>query len=145
MAVHNVMLHEWDPIGVSDNEDAQDEYDAYAGTICLMLQERRPAGELFKFLRFVETKHMGLFGNRFRTKRIAKKLYQLSEDLDGPKRAKVEKSTGGLNWHTTFAAGTPTVGANADTTYQAATVNPGVPSPLISPVFNHSHAGGGYR
>lgn len=50
-----------------------------------------------------------------------------------------------VNWHTTFSAGTPTVGANASVDFQAATLSPGTPSPLVSPSFNHAHGGGGYR
>lgn len=53
-----------------------------------------------------------------------------------------------VNWHTTFAAGTPTIGANADTTSGALTLNPDTPSPLISPVFDKAQEatlGAGWR
>jgi hypothetical protein len=53
-----------------------------------------------------------------------------------------------VNWHTTFAAGSATIGANADTTSGTLTLNPAAPAPLISPVFNmaqNSTLGAGWR
>ena len=35
--VREVLMREWDPIGVRDCADAQDEYDAYVGKVYVML------------------------------------------------------------------------------------------------------------
>jgi hypothetical protein len=37
--VREILLREWDPIGVAHNPECQDEYDHYARTICRYLKE----------------------------------------------------------------------------------------------------------
>ena len=39
--VRDVLMREWDPIGVSGIPEAADEYDSYLGTIYLMLLDAR--------------------------------------------------------------------------------------------------------
>lgn len=38
--IQKILLNEWDPIGVSDIPEAQDEYDAYADTVFGMLADQ---------------------------------------------------------------------------------------------------------
>ena len=49
-AIRHVLLHEWDPIGVSQFSEAQDEYDAYVGAIYKLVITRRPVHELIQSL-----------------------------------------------------------------------------------------------
>ena len=82
-AIHHVLLREWDPIGVADIPEAQDEYDGYIHQIHGMLIRHEPKHILFDYLWRVETEHMGLFGNRRRTEDIAGRLVHLREEMEG--------------------------------------------------------------
>jgi hypothetical protein len=75
--IKNVLLHEWDPIGVQDIPEAQDEYDGYVPRIYAMLISRKPVHEVLEYLWWAEKEHMGLCGNYQRTKLIAEKLMAL--------------------------------------------------------------------
>ena len=77
-AIAEVLLREWDPIGVADVPQAQDEYDSYVPEIYAMLIRREPRAHLIAYLRWAETDHMGLQGNREKTARIADRLRQLA-------------------------------------------------------------------
>jgi len=41
-AIRQILLKEWDPIGVREIEGAQDEYNRYAGLIYKLLIDRKP-------------------------------------------------------------------------------------------------------
>lgn len=79
--IQKILLKEWDPIGVQDIPEAQDEYDAYIPSIYKIIQSKKPESELFDYLWQVETEHMGLSGNRKHTQTIAHKLFELSTTL----------------------------------------------------------------
>jgi hypothetical protein len=49
-AIHDVLLKQWDPIGVSHVPEAQDEYDGYISQIHGMLIRREPGPKLVEFL-----------------------------------------------------------------------------------------------
>ena len=72
--IKDVLLREWDPIGVQAIPEAQDEYDGYVPTLHSMLISRKPAHEVFEYLMWLETEHMGLTADRQRTQSIAEKL-----------------------------------------------------------------------
>ena len=76
--ISQVLLKEWDPIGVSEIDEAQDEYDAYVPGVHKLLIHRCTSQELFDYLWQIETEHMGLCGNRGHTEEIAKRLIGLS-------------------------------------------------------------------
>jgi hypothetical protein len=82
-AIKTTLLHEWDPIGVSDVPEAQDEYDSYIPGIHKMLISRSTEQEVSDYLWEIETKHMGLLGNRRHTEAVAGKLVQLIEIIEG--------------------------------------------------------------
>ena len=82
-AIHRVLLHEWDPIGVGDVPGAEDEYDSYISEVYGLLVRREPRHKLVDFLWWVETDHMGLRGNRQRTERVADRLLRLTEEIGG--------------------------------------------------------------
>jgi hypothetical protein len=58
--IHDVLIKIWDPIGVSDVEAAQDEYDSYIGGIYSLLEKGADAKTLEDHLLLIETKQMGL-------------------------------------------------------------------------------------
>ena len=82
-AIRLVLLNEWDPIGVSDVPEAQDEYDSYVGEIYALLIRRRPVHEVFDLLWWIETEHMGLLGSHSRTQHVAERLTALGKELSG--------------------------------------------------------------
>src|SRR5947208_1152051 len=81
-AIRQVLLREWDPIGVADVPQAQDEYDSYISQIYGLLIRREPKQKLIDFLWWVETEHMQLYGNRGRAERVAELLMQLNGNAE---------------------------------------------------------------
>jgi hypothetical protein len=75
--IRRILLSEWDPIGVSDVPEAQDEYDGYIAQIYGILIRREPKQKLVEFLWWAETQNMGLFGSRKRADHVADLLQQL--------------------------------------------------------------------
>jgi hypothetical protein len=59
-AVREILLHEWDPIGVAENPECRDEYDRYARTVCRYLREGVDAFKLGAYLAQVQAVAMGL-------------------------------------------------------------------------------------
>ncbi|MGD8520816.1 MAG: hypothetical protein PVF56_06690 [Desulfobacterales bacterium] len=84
-AIKMILLKEWDPIGVSDIPEANDEYDSYVSGVYKRLISRSTQKELYDFLWEVETQHMGLIGNRSHTEAIAKKLIKLVDIIESGK------------------------------------------------------------
>jgi hypothetical protein len=82
-AIKAILLNEWDPIGISDVPEAQDEYDSYVPGIHKMLISRSTEQEVFEYLWVIETQHMGLLGNRRNTEEISKKLLHLVDEIEG--------------------------------------------------------------
>jgi hypothetical protein len=78
--IKDVLLKDWDPIGVQDIPEAQDEYDSYVPTIYSMLITRKPINEVFEYLVWLETEHMGLTSDRQQTRSIAEKLASLGSN-----------------------------------------------------------------
>jgi hypothetical protein len=59
--VRELLMHEWDPIGVKDVPEAQDEYDFYVGEIYVMLMDGKAnATAINERLWDIATNHMGL-------------------------------------------------------------------------------------
>lgn len=75
--IHKILLKEWDPIGVSNVIEAQDEYDSYIPTIYKLLITKSPKHELSDYLFWLETEHMGLTGDKRTTEEITVKLLRL--------------------------------------------------------------------
>jgi hypothetical protein len=75
--IKRILLTEWDPIGVSEFPEAQDEYDAYVSEVYRLLSRRAGVREMFDYLWWLETTHMGLCGDRQRTEKIAERLVGL--------------------------------------------------------------------
>ena len=63
--VREVLMRDWDPIGVSDEPKAQDEYDRYAMRLCSrLLDETSTEAEIAVYLAHIEAESMGLRPHR---------------------------------------------------------------------------------
>ena len=76
--IRKILLAEWDPIGVRDVPQAQNEYDRYIPQLTRMLMAAEPASALAAYLLAVEMKAMGLSGNRERAQKVSEKLRGIS-------------------------------------------------------------------
>jgi len=82
-AIREILMNEWDPIGVLHIPEAQDEYDSYVGDVYRLLITHAKRHELFFHLWQLETDHMGLSGNRPRTEATADRLIELRDKMEG--------------------------------------------------------------
>ena len=59
--VRDLLMREWDPIGVAGIPEAADEYDSYANKAYVMLMDDRATAEAISAYLFeIATSHMGL-------------------------------------------------------------------------------------
>jgi hypothetical protein len=62
--VRLILLHEWDPIGVTQMRDykeaTEDEYNGYAREIAAMLARGASFEDVFAYLKWASTENMGL-------------------------------------------------------------------------------------
>ena len=65
--IKNVLKKEWDPNGIQMIIEAEDEYDSYVPTLYSMLISGKPVNQIFEYLIWLETEHMGLIVDRQRT------------------------------------------------------------------------------
>jgi hypothetical protein len=77
LKVKDVLLQEWDPIGICDYPEAEDEYDSYVPHVSQMLRERKSTDALYAYLRWLEVEHICLDGDEAHTRRIADRLMDL--------------------------------------------------------------------
>src|SRR2546422_882097 len=59
-SIRHILLHDWDPIGVADVPEAQDEYDSYVGGVYRLLASHCSADEMIDHLLKIESQTMGL-------------------------------------------------------------------------------------
>jgi hypothetical protein len=78
-AIRDVLMQHWDPIGVADVPEAQDEYDSYVGPVYRLLASRASDAELIDYLRKTETETMGLssLGTRGHLIEVAARLREI--------------------------------------------------------------------
>ncbi|CAG4890764.1 hypothetical protein [Paraburkholderia saeva] len=76
-AVKEVLLRDWDPIGIGREDAEKDEYDAYVTRICALIVQRQSVEEVIDYLLWAETEQMGLQADVERARRVAGKLIQL--------------------------------------------------------------------
>src|SRR6266481_5881304 len=81
-AIRHVLLHEWDPLGVSQCPETQDEYDSYVGGVYRLLASGASVAEIDQHLRHIEVREMGLYGATDRSA-AATKLVALNVRLQG--------------------------------------------------------------
>jgi hypothetical protein len=75
-AVADVLFREWDPIGVSDNEQCRDEYNGYARALTRLLLEGADEYKLVSRMRDF-TRGMGISRPDELHQRIARRLLSL--------------------------------------------------------------------
>lgn len=75
--IHDVLINIWDPIGVSDIEAAQDEYDSYIGKIYALLNDSACESTLERHLWFIEDVNMGLSCSKERRKAAVQALLKI--------------------------------------------------------------------
>ena len=80
--VREAMNKRWDPIGVSAYSQEVDEYDGYVPALCELLRKGAGCNQIFDYLWTVETKSIGLKGNREATKDFANWLTDLVKSID---------------------------------------------------------------
>jgi hypothetical protein len=76
-AVRMLLLTDWDPIGIRDVPQAQDEYDEYAPGIAELLRSGCDADRIAAYLLQIETKAMRLSPDPARAQRAALNLMSL--------------------------------------------------------------------
>ena len=81
-AIRQVLLHDWDPLGVSSVPQAQDEYDSYVGGVHRLLASGASPRELAEHLATIETKSMGLKASPDLLMPVAEKLLSIDLRLD---------------------------------------------------------------
>ena len=81
-SIKRVLLQDWDPIGVSDVPEAQDEYDAYVGGVYRLLASGASEDEIIEHLHRVESDVMGMpAADREGLRGVARKLVGLNVSL----------------------------------------------------------------
>ena len=76
-AIRAILINDWDPIGVSDVDQAQDEYDSYIPGILKIISSGGGVSELSAHLLAIERNEMGLPGNYLRAESSSVKIIDL--------------------------------------------------------------------
>ena len=79
--IRQSILKYWDPVGVVNIPEAQDEYDAYIPKLESLIINSSDIKVLFDYLWLIETDYMGISGNKDFTLNYAKKCYDLKKQL----------------------------------------------------------------
>ena len=58
--IRQILLNDWDPIGIREVPESQDEYDSYVGGVYRLLADGASAVEVAKHLARIEGEQMGL-------------------------------------------------------------------------------------
>lgn len=77
--IASILLLIWDPIGVSDEPKAQDEYDGYVSGVFQLIEQGQPENAIADHLLAIERDRMGLPGDIARARAAARKLAVLSQ------------------------------------------------------------------
>jgi hypothetical protein len=80
--IRRILLDDWDPIGVKDVPEAQDEYDSYVGQVYRKIADSTCSFPIAQLLARIETERMGL-GDRppLTLEPVAQKLAALATEL----------------------------------------------------------------
>jgi hypothetical protein len=76
--IRQILLRDWDPIGVGHRRECQDEYDRYVGSVDSLLRVGVPPEVVAKHLALLETEQMGLSGSPAANLAVAKTLCALN-------------------------------------------------------------------
>ncbi len=108
-AIRQILMSEWDPIGVNDTPEAADEYDGYISPLLDLLSAEAGSDEVAEYLQTVEIERMGLtdaLGNPLLPARVRNAAVQSLRLLipDGLIPKKVPAPKGFRHWNL-FAKG----------------------------------------
>ena len=79
--VHRILLEKWDPIGVNESPEAQDEYDSYIPGVIALLIKDKPASEIAEHLGGIAIDSIGLGRSPTREMEVARALKSAAEAL----------------------------------------------------------------
>lgn len=81
-SIREILLHYWDPIGINDVPEAQDEYDSYVGGVYRLLASQASAEEIIDHLFRIESQTMELVPiSRKNLRPVADQLLALNVSL----------------------------------------------------------------
>ena len=80
--IREVLLKQWDPIGVADEPNAQDEYDSYVGFVYLLLRRGATSEEIATHLARVQELEIGLPADMSEVRQVADALRAIDARLD---------------------------------------------------------------
>ena len=80
-SIRQVLLREWDPIGVRDVAEAQDEYDGYVGGVYRLLASDSSTLVIAEHLARIQTEAMGLRASARSLLPVAVRLKQIDVAL----------------------------------------------------------------
>ena len=81
-SIRQVLLRDWDPIGVSDVPEAQDEYDSYVGGVYRLLASGASEDEIIEHLYRIESDRMEMpAADREGLRGVARELTRLNVSL----------------------------------------------------------------
>ena len=78
LLIRHIFLEDWDPIGISEYPQAQDEYDSYLGGMYKLLTSGASVPEIVQHLHDIERVNMGLSPNEEKLAPVAEKLKSLN-------------------------------------------------------------------
>jgi hypothetical protein len=84
-------LKEWDPLGIKYIPEIQNEYDSYVPAIYKLLITQRPKQEIFDYLWWLETNHMGCTGDRQATEQFAERLLRIPLEIEMIEKPRVQE------------------------------------------------------
>jgi len=76
--VEEVLMSDWDPIGVAGFPEAKGEYDSYIGRVLMLLERKGAPEEIADYLDSIVTTQMGLVARRDHSMKVAQKLLALT-------------------------------------------------------------------
>jgi hypothetical protein len=81
-SISEILLRDWDPIGINDVPEAHDEYDSYVGSVYRLLASHCSADQIIDHLATIESRTMELgIPNRKRLTHVASQLLALNVSL----------------------------------------------------------------
>lgn len=75
--IRQILLRYWDPLGVGDNPNLADEYDAYLSAIYKILNSHGTSDQLMVHLQNIEENSLGMAGPETARKLTAQKLIEI--------------------------------------------------------------------
>ena len=76
--IRDILLLNWDPIGINNIPEAADEYDSYVTDIYKLLIKDSKPDEIIKYLNKIEVDNMGLSPNAEKQKTTVNALLKLN-------------------------------------------------------------------